>query len=265
MLTSLAYIFLVGLAMAAIVQRIHLPRIVGMLMTGIILGPFVLDLLDPSILGISGELRKMALIVILIKAGLSLDIPSLRKVGRPALMMSFVPALCEVGAVVVLAPLLLGVTYTEAAIMGAVLSAVSPAVVVPRMVHLMAHKYGTDKSIPQMLLAGSSLDDVFVIVLFTSFLSIEQGGKADIGQFLQIPISIVVGILIGAAFGVALSTFFEYHFQQEKYIRNSFKVIVILGLAFLLVAMEDWFKPVATSASASSRKYRCSFMTFFSA
>ena len=244
MLTSLAYIFLIGLAMAAIVQRCKLPRIVGMLLTGIVLGPFVLDLLDPSILSISGELRKMALIVILIKAGLSLDIPSLRKVGRPALMMSFVPAMCEVAAVVVLAPLLLGITYTEAAIMGAVLSAVSPAVVVPRMVHLMENKYGTEKSIPQMLLAGSSLDDVFVIVLFSSFLSIEQGGKANVGEFLQIPISIVVGIVVGAAFGYALATFFEYHYKQNQYIRNSFKVIVVLGLAFFLVAMEDWLKPV---------------------
>ena len=175
MLTSLALIFLVGLSMAFICKKIRLPRIIGMLITGIVIGPFVLDFLDAKILGISSELRQIALIIILIKAGLSLDISDLRKVGRPAIMMSFLPALFEIGAFVLFAPLLLHVTLLEAAIMGAVLSAVSPAVVVPRMVTLMEEGYGTDKQIPQLILAGASLDDVFVIVLFSAFVNIMYG------------------------------------------------------------------------------------------
>ena len=178
MLTSLALIFLVGLSMAFICKKIRLPRIIGMLITGIVIGPFVLDFLDAKILGISSELRQIALIIILIKAGLSLDISDLKKVGRPAIMMSFLPALFEIGAFVLFAPLLLHVTLLEAAIMGAVLSAVSPAVVVPRMVTLMEEGYGTDKQIPQLILAGASLDDVFVIVLFSTFVNMAQGGAA---------------------------------------------------------------------------------------
>lgn len=244
MLTSLALIFLVGLGLAAIVQKCKLPRIVGMLLTGILLGPFVLNLLDDSILGISADLRKMALIIILIKAGLSLDIRSLKQVGRPALMMSFVPALCEMTAVILFAPIFLGISYGEAAIMGAVLSAVSPAVVVPRMVQLMEDKYGTAKSIPQMLLAGSSLDDVFVIVLFTTFVSMEQGGQANLMEFVNIPISILLGIVVGAVTGYALSWFFETKYAHQHYVRNSMKVVIILGVAFLLAALEDWLKGI---------------------
>ena len=174
MLTSLSLIFLVGLAMGAICQKLKLPRIIGMLVTGIILGPYVLDFLDSSILSISADLRKMALIIILIKAGLSLDLNDLKKVGRPAVMMSFVPASCEILAYTVFAPLLLDVTRTEGALMGAVLSAVSPAVVVPRMVQLMEKKYGTEKAIPQMILAGASCDDIFVIVLFPHSLELHR-------------------------------------------------------------------------------------------
>lgn len=244
MLTSLALIFLVGLGLAAIVQKCKLPRIVGMLLTGILLGPFVLNLLDDSILGISADLRKMALIIILIKAGLSLDIRSLKQVGRPALLMSFVPALCEMTAVILFAPIFLGISYGEAAIMGAVLSAVSPAVVVPRMVQLMEDKYGTAKSIPQMLLAGSSLDDVFVIVLFTTFVSMEQGGQANLMEFVNIPISILLGIVVGAVTGYALSWFFETKYAHQHYVRNSMKVVIILGVAFLLAALEDWLKGI---------------------
>lgn len=166
MLTSLAYIFLIGLAMAALCQQLHLPRIIGMLFTGILLGPFALNLLDDSILSISSELRQMALIIILIKAGLSLNLADLKKVGRPAVMMACVPASCEILAFFLLAPALMGVSRAEAAVMGAVLGAVSPAVVVPRMVQLMEEGYGTEKSIPQMILAGASCDDIFVIVLF---------------------------------------------------------------------------------------------------
>ena len=154
MLTSLAFILLAGLAMAAVCERIGLPRIIGMLFTGIVLGPYVLNLLDPSILDISSELRQMALIIILLKAGLSLNLADLKKVGRPAMMMAFVPASFEIFAFFLFAPYVLGITRVEAAVMGAVLGAVSPAVVIPRMVQLMENSYGTQKSIPQMIMAG---------------------------------------------------------------------------------------------------------------
>ena len=240
MLTSLSLIFLVGLAMGAICQKLKLPRIIGMLVTGIVLGPYVLDFLDPSILSISADLRKMALIIILIKAGLSLDLNDLKKVGRPAVMMSFVPASCEILAYTVFAPLLLDVTRTEGALMGAVLSAVSPAVVVPRMVQLMEKKYGTEKAIPQMILAGASCDDIFVIVLFTTFLGIAQGGHANIMDFVNIPISIILGVLLGAITGYLLYLFFETSYARKHYVRNSMKVIIVLGVSFLLIAIEGW-------------------------
>lgn len=243
MLTSLSFIFLVGLAMAAICQRIRLPRIIGMLLTGIVLGPYVLDLLDPSILSISSELRQMALIIILVKAGLSLNLADLKKVGRPAVMLSCVPASFELLGYVLFAPMILGVNRIEAAVMGAVLAAVSPAVVVPRMVKLMEIGYGTKKSIPQMILAGASCDDIFVIVLFSTFSGMAQGGSARVMDFVNIPISIVSGILLGAVAGWLLSLFFETAYAKEHYVRNSMKVIIVLGVSFLLMSVENWVKP----------------------
>lgn len=243
MLTSLSFIFLVGLAMAAICQRIRLPRIIGMLLTGIVLGPYVLDLLDPSILSISSELRQMALIIILVKAGLSLNLADLKKVGRPAVMLSCVPASFELLGYVLFAPMILGVNRIEAAVMGAVLAAVSPAVVVPRMVKLMETGYGTKKSIPQMILAGASCDDIFVIVLFSTFSGMAQGGSARVMDFVNIPISIVSGILLGAVAGCLLSLFFETAYAKEHYVRNSMKVIIVLGVSFLLMSVENWVKP----------------------
>ena len=242
MLTSLALIFLVGLAMGAICQRLKLPRIIGMLITGIVLGPYVLDFLDPSILSISADLRKMALIIILLKAGLSLDLNDLKKVGRPAIMLSFVPASFEIIGYVLLAPWILGITRVEAAVMGAVLAAVSPAVVVPRMVNLMESKYGTGKAIPQMIMAGASCDDIFVIVLFTTFLSMAQGGNADVLNFANVPVSIVLGILLGAVVGYGLYLFFETSYAHKHCVRNSMKVIIVLGVSFLLVAVEGWME-----------------------
>ena len=242
MLTSLSLIFLIGLSMAFICRKIKLPRIIGMLITGIVLGPFVLDLLDPQILGISAELRQIALIIILIKAGLSLNISDLKKVGRPAVLMSFLPALFEIGAFVLLAPLLLHITVLESAIMGAVLGAVSPAVVVPRMVTLMDENYGTDKQIPQLILAGASLDDVFVIVLFSTFISMAQGNSAKIMDFFNIPISIVLGILIGAVFGFVIAFLFELAHKRNDSIRQSIKTIIVLGTAFLLMTIEAWLE-----------------------
>lgn len=242
MLTSLAFIFLIGLSMAAIYQCLKLPRIIGMLVTGIVLGPYVLDLLDPSILSISSELRQIALIIILLKAGLSLNLSDLKKVGRPAIMMSFVPASFEILAFFIFAPYILGVTRIEAAVMGTVLGAVSPAVVIPRMVQLIDSKYGTDKSIPQLIMAGASCDDIFVIVLFSTFVSMAQGGHAHISDFLNIPVSIILGILLGAITGFILSIFFETAYAYKHLVRNSMKVIIILGFSFLLMSIETWLK-----------------------
>ena len=242
MLTSLSLIFLVGLAMGAICRKLKLPRIIGMLVTGIVLGPYVLEWLDPSILSISADLRKMALIIILLKAGLSLDLQDLKKAGRSAVLLSFVPASCELLGYVLLAPAILGITRVEAAVMGAVLAAVSPAVVVPRMVSLMEKKYGTDKAIPQMILAGASCDDIFVIVLFTTFLGMAQGGSADMMDFVNIPVSIVLGILLGAVVGYGLYLFFETAYARKHCVRNSMKVIIVLGFSFLLIAIEGWLE-----------------------
>lgn len=242
MLTSLAFIFLVGLAMAAICQACRLPRIIGMLATGIVLGPYCLNLLDASILSISADLRQMALIMILLKAGLSLDLSDLKKVGRPAALMAFIPASCEILAFVLLAPHILEISRIEAAVMGAVLGAVSPAVVVPRMVQLMDANYGTNKNIPQLILAGASCDDIFVIVLFSTFVSMAQGGSVSVMNFFDIPTSILLGIVLGAFAGHGLSLFFETAYVKQHRVRNSTKVVVILGISFLLMAIEEWFK-----------------------
>ena len=246
MLTSLAFIFLAGLAMAGICGRLGLPRIIGMLFTGILLGPNVFNLLDSSILLISPQLRQMALIIILLKAGLSLNLSDLRQVGRPAVMMSFVPASFEILAFLLFGPFILGISRVEAALLGSVLAAVSPAVVIPRMVQLMEEKYGTDKSIPQMIMAGASCDDIFVIVLFSTFLGMAQGGSVRAADFLNIPFSIVLGILLGAVFGYGLSRFFETAYEKKHYIRNSMKVVIVLGMSFLLMSVEAWLEDVVS-------------------
>ena len=246
MLTSLALVFLLGLAAAALCSRIGLPRIIGMLLTGILIGPYVLNWLDNSILSISSELRQMALIIILIKAGLSLNLSDLKKVGRPAVMMSCVPASCEILAFFLLAPHILGINRIEAAVMGAVLGAVSPAVVVPRMVQLMEEKRGTGQGIPQMILAGASCDDIYVIVLFSTFVGMAQGGSANMMDFVNIPVSIALGVALGAAVGLLLHLFLETAYRHGCYVRNSTKVILILGLSFLLMAVETWLKGIVS-------------------
>lgn len=241
MLLSLALIFLVGLSAASIFAALKLPRIVGMLAVGIVIGPYVLDLLDPSILGISSELRQIALIIILIKAGITLNLSDLRKVGRPAVLMAFLPASFEMLAYFLIAPHLLGITPVEAAVMGAVLSAVSPAVVVPHMVKLIETNYGTEKSIPQMILAGASCDDIFVIVLFSTFVAMAQGGNASITDFVNIPVSIVLGVILGIAAGFALFFLFKL-FRGKRNIRSTVKGIIILGVSFLLMSAEEALK-----------------------
>ena len=244
MLTSLALIFLAGLAMAALCSLLRLPRIIGMLFTGILLGPYVLGLLDPSILAISADLRQMALIIILIKAGLSLDLGDLRRVGRPAVLMSFLPASFEILAYVLFAPMLLGITRLEAAVMGAVLGAVSPAVVVPRMVRLMEEGRGTREGVPQLILAGASCDDIFVIVLFSAFTGMAQGGGVNLAEFVGIPVSIFTGVLLGLAVGWLLCRFFDLAWNRGLPVRGSMKVLIVLGISFLLVAAEDWLEGI---------------------
>lgn len=239
MLESLALVFLVGLLAASICRRARLPRIVGMLAAGLLLGPCALNLLSGKLLSVSGDLRQMALVVILLKAGLSLDAGELREVGRPALLLAFLPACFEIAGVVLLARPLLHVTAAEAALLGSVLAAVSPAVVVPRMVALMEAGYGTQKRIPQMLLAGASLDDVFVIVLFSTFLRVAQGGSARAADFAGIPVAIALGVAAGAGAGLLLAALFERRHARGAGVRGSVKVIVVLAAAFLLAALED--------------------------
>lgn len=237
MLTSLALIFLSGLAMNALCRRLRLPGIIGMLAAGMLLGPYALNLLDGQILDISPSLRQMALVVILLRAGLTLNLDDLKKVGRPAVLLSCVPAGCEILGYVLLAPKLLGISPVEAAVTGAVLSAVSPAVVVPRMVRLIDERRGTDKSIPQMILAGASCDDVFVIVLFSIFTSMAQGGQARAADFIGIPLSIVLGIALGAAAGLLLALFF-----RSVKVRGTAQLLILLSLSFLLPALETALK-----------------------
>ena len=233
MLTSLALIFLLGLMLGSIFNKLKLPSILGMIITGMILSPYALNLLDPSILGISADLRQLALIIILTRAGLSLDIEDLKKVGRPAILMCFLPACFEIVAVILIAPRVLGISILEAAIMGSVLAAVSPAVVVPRMLKIMEEGYGKERSIPQLILAGASVDDVFVIVLFTAFTSLASGGEISATSFLQIPISIILGIIVGALLGIGLCMFFK-----RFHMRDTIKILIILSLSFLLMEIQ---------------------------
>ena len=279
MLFSLAVIFLVGLSAAEIVRLLKMPRIIGMLAAGIVVGPYVLDLLDPTVLEISSELRQIALIIILVKAGLSLNLSDLKKVGRPAVMMAFVPACFEILGYVCIAPFLFEISRSEAAVMGAVLSAVSPAVVVPRMVKLIEEKYGTEKSIPQMILAGASCDDIFVITLFSAFAAMAGGsasaaagsasaaagsasaaggsasaaggsasaasGFASATTLLDIPVSMVLGVITGAVYGYILYFLFDITGRREHNIRNTVKVIIILSVSFLLMWTETFVKQYA--------------------
>lgn len=235
MLFSLALIFLCGMALGGIFACLKLPSLLGMLLTGILLGPSVLNLLDPSILSISADLRQIALVIILTRAGLGLNLEDLKRVGRPAALMCFLPATFEIGGMLLFAPALLGVSLAEAALMGAVIAAVSPAVVVPRMLKLMEEGYGVKKSIPQLVMAGASVDDVYVIVLFTSFTGLAAGGGFSALELLRIPTSIVLGLAAGLLLGLTLGRAF-----QAFHIRDSLKVLVVLSLSFLLVTGETF-------------------------
>ena len=244
MLLSISLILLVGMSVGWICKKMKLPSLLGMLVTGIVLGPYMLNLLDDSILGISAELRKIALIIILTRAGLGLDLSGLKKIGRPAVLMCFVPASLELLGILLIAPKLLGISMLEAAILGAVLAAVSPAVVVPRMVKLMEEGYGVREGIPQLILAGASVDDVYVIVLFSTFLGMIQGESASIIHFINIPISIFLGVGIGFLIGVILAYYFK-----KVHIRDTSKVLIILSISLLLVVLEEHLTiPITFSA-----------------
>ena len=247
MLLSIALIMLVGMAAAMLSKKVGLPGLVGMILTGAILGPCVLNRIDDSILNISSELRKIALIIILTRAGLTLDLDDLKRAGRPALLMCFLPASFEILGMILVAPHLLHISILEAAILGAVIAAVSPAVVVPKMIQLMEEGYGMNKQIPQIILAGASVDDVFVIVLFTSFTGLAQGDQISVMKFVNIPISIIAGILIGVVIGTALGIFFT-----KVHMRDTIKVIIMLSLAFILVSLEEMITIPVTFAALIS-------------
>lgn len=240
MLTSIALIFLLGMTLGGIFQKIKIPRLLGMLLTGIILGPYALNLIDSSVLDISSDLREIALIIILTRAGLALDLNDLKQVGRPAVLMCFVPACFEILGMVLLAPRLLGITVLDAAIMGAVVGAVSPAVIVPKMLMLMEKGYGKNNNIPQLIMAGASVDDVFVIVMFTAFTGLAQGDKISPISFIQVPVSIITGIIAGIAIGITLDFFFK-----KVHIRDSIKVIVLLCISFLMVTLQNALDGIA--------------------
>ena len=233
LLLSFAYIFILGLLVERLCQSLRIPSLVGYLFLGILLGPYALNLLDPTILDLSADLRQVALIIILTRAGLSLDIRGLIKVGRPALLMCFLPATFEMIATSLLAPKILGISQADALVLGAVLGAVSPAVVVPKMLKLIDEGYGTEKQIPQIILAGSSADDIYVLVLFSSFLSVAQGGSFQVTQLLTIPLSIIIGLIVGGLLGTGLNSLFgRFDFSTAK------QLILLLSLSFVLVSVE---------------------------
>lgn len=244
MLKSIALILLFGMFFGWICKKINFPSLFGMIITGILLGPYALDLIDVSILNISSDLRRIALIIILIRAGLSLNVEDLKKVGRPAILMCFLPACFEMLGMILLAPMLLGVSVLDAAIMGSVVGAVSPAVIVPKMLKLMDEGYGTKQGIPQLILAGASVDDVFVIVMFSTFTGLAQGAGASVKSIIDIPVSIVAGIVTGFLTGFVLAKFFE-----KLHMRDTIKVVILLSSAFLMVSFEDAYSKIMPFAS----------------
>ncbi|HCR82701.1 MAG TPA: potassium transporter [Lachnospiraceae bacterium] len=237
MLFSLALMVLCGLLLSGTMQKLKMPGLVGMLITGIVLGPYALNLIAPGLLNISADLREIALIIILTRAGLALDIDDLKRVGRPAILMCFIPATFEIAATTIFAPKFFPISYLEAAIMGTVLGAVSPAVVVPKMLKLMESGYGKSKRIPQLILAGASVDDIYVIVLFASFMGMYRGGSFDIGSLARIPIAIVLGLLTGILLGFGLVKLFK-----KIHMRDTVKVLILLSTSFLLVTLETTIK-----------------------
>ncbi len=239
MLISIALIFLVGLFLGAVFERFRLPKFIGMILAGVVLGPYALNLIDNSILSNSADIRQIALVIILTRAGLSLNINDLKKLGRPAVLMCFVPACFEIAGIAILAPIFTKVTLVQALIMGCVIAAVSPAVIIPRMIKLSSQGYGVQKSIPQLILAGASVDDVFVIVLFTSFTSLELSGEFSVLSLVKVPVSIILGIGLGIVVGYLLNIFFK-----KTALRNTIKVIILLSFSFVMLEIEEILKNI---------------------
>ena len=239
MIISLAYIFLIAMSLSYIFKKIKFPSLLAYIITGIILGPYVINGIDSSILNISAELRQIALIIILIRAGITLNIEDLKKVGRPAVLMCFVPACFEIIGICLLAPRLLNISLLDAAIMGTVIAAVSPAVIVPKMIKLIEDGYGKEHSIPQLILAGASVDDVFVIVMFTAFTGLATGESINAWQFIGIPISIILGVMLGLIVGYILIKLFK-----KIHMRDTVKVVILLSMSFIMVTVETWLKGI---------------------
>ena len=238
MLLSLALILIIGFSLGGIFNHFKLPSLLGMILTGILIGPYAFDLISEEILNISGDLREIALIVILMRAGLTIDLKDLKKVGRPAILMSLLPATCEIIGFAIFAPLFFQISTLDAIIMGTVIAAVSPAVIVPRMIHLIESGIGKKKSIPQLIMAGASVDDIYVIILFTAFINVSSGGDFDFRTLVNVPVAITTGILVGALIGLGMVWFFK-----AKHIRDTIKVLILLSVSFILVTLETWLDP----------------------
>lgn len=237
MLLSLSLMLLVGLSVSYIFKLLKIPSILGYMITGIILGPYVLNLIAPEILNISADLRTIALVVILLRAGLSLNINDLKQIGITGVLMAFIPASFEIVGVVIFAPILLGLSLIDSLILGTILGAVSPAIIVPKMLKLMESKEGTKKSIPQLILAGASMDDIYCLVLFASAISLAQNHSLSLATFVHLPESIVLGV----GMGIGLGFIFNYLFRK-MHIRDTLKVIIVLTTALLLTVFEEYIK-----------------------
>ena len=245
MTTSIAIIILFGLTLNFIFEKLKLPGLLGMLLLGIVLGPYVLDVLDSALLSISSDLRKLALIIILLRAGLGISKDNLNKVGKTAIKMSFIPGILEGLTIASLSMFLFNMTFIEGGILGFIVAAVSPAVVVPSMLNFIDNKIGEKKNIPTLILASASIDDVVAITIFTTFLGLYSGSQINIGMsLLSIPISIVLGIVIGVLTGLLLVSFFKKH-----HVRDTKKVLIILGIATLLTSLETVLSGLVPIAS----------------
>ena len=244
MLLSLALIIMLSLLLVSIFQKLKIPGIVAMIFTGMILGPYALDLISPDILTIAPDLKQIAFVVILLRAGLTVDIKDLKKVGRPAILLSFLPSVIEIIAIALIAPLFFDISLLESFILGSVVAAVSPAVVVPRMISLIENKQGTEKSIPQMILAGSSIDGIFVIIVFSSLMQIYQSGSYSWIGFIQLPIAIIFGLIAGILIGIFLSFIFK-----KIHMRDTLKVLIIFSFSFFVIYLENLLKPYVPFSS----------------
>ncbi|MGF7059321.1 cation:proton antiporter [Brassicibacter mesophilus] len=245
MALSLGIIILLGLGFNKVFDRLKLPGLLGMLILGIIIGPYGANFISGDILKISSDLRRIALIIILLRAGLGIKKETLNKIGIPALKMSCVPGLLEGFTIMLVSNKLLGIPIVEAGMLGFIVAAVSPAVVVPQMLNFIQNKIGADKNIPTLILAGASIDDVFAITLFSTFLGLYGGGQVNIAmKILDIPISIVLGVLLGVIIGfIMIYIFRKYHMRDTK------KVLILIGVAIVFTSLEDALKNIIPIAS----------------